>query len=272
MTDYQKENDKILAEYKSEAAKNHEEFIADGLMFCGKVVDKGGYWERIRGNENVLYEKMSPKILLLTKDFPDDGGTEDIRIENFRINGKVEPETSGRRFHQNVMAHVWGLTHYMPDKGRCPKWSDEDFPWSWDDAREFYETNPIVRINMKKVPGKSSIDDKTLIGYMYNEKYRPILIKQIKLFNPDIIVCYSGAIFDFVINPANGIIKDVNKTSGWAYYSPIHKKIIINSYHPSYFGIKEETFYTDMMNSYEKILNEHPELANVWFPNKKDKV
>ena len=117
MIDYQKVNDKLLAEYKSEAAKNHEEFIADGLMFCGKVVDKGGYWERIRGNESELYDKMSPKILLLTKDFPDDGGTEDIRIENFRINGKVEPETSGRRFHQNVMAHVWGLTHYMQDKG-----------------------------------------------------------------------------------------------------------------------------------------------------------
>ena len=93
MIDYQKVNDKLLAEYKSEAAKNHEEFIADGLMFCGKVVDlgvdRGVYWERIRGNESDLYDKMSPKILLLTKDFPDDGGTEDIRIENFRINGKV---------------------------------------------------------------------------------------------------------------------------------------------------------------------------------------
>lgn len=274
MIDYQKENEKILAEYKDIAAKNHEDIIYDGLMYCGKIEYKGGCWERTPGNENELYEKMTPKILLLTKDFPDDrdisgdGGTEDIRIESFRINGKEFPETSGIRFHQNIMTHVWGLTHYMPEKGICPKWYDEhnsDLNWSWDDAREYYETAPIVRINVKKIPGSTTINDSMLNDYMYNKDYKPLLLQQIKLFNPDIIVCYGQAIFEFIINPQNNIIPDIKQTNKWAHYSQKQNKIVINSYHPSYWGRPEDVIYTEMMKSYEEILNEHKELAKKWF-------
>lgn len=268
--DYQEENNKILDEWKETARKNNDNhFVSDGLLYCGKVVDKGGYWERIPGDENELYSKTSPKILLLTKDFNgDDGDTTDIRRESFRKNGMKNNEirTSTLRFHQNVIAHVWGLTHFKLGEnglaGRCPQWYDEK-PWTWDEARKHYESYPIVRINVKKEAGKESIKDAELKKYL--QKYKSFVIRQINLFNPDIIVCYSKIIFEFVIDPNNGIIPDVKYKSGWAYFSEAKKKVIINSYHPSYFGISREEFYTRMISDYERVLNEHPDLAKKLF-------
>lgn len=280
MVHYQEENDKILSEWRKKAEENANSndihFVNDGLLFCGEVIRKGDditgyYYERQRGNEDELYEFMTPKLMLLTKDFnDDDGDTSDIRIETFRKNFTTteKPETSGLRFHQNILAHVWGLTHYITKLKRCPKWEDDEKNyWSWKQAREFYESNPIVRINVKKQAGGNSIKNSELTHYLYNKDYRPLLIKQIKLFNPDIIVCYGKPIFQFVIDKSNHIIEDVeyDYNDPWAYYSNESQKVIINSYHPSNRNLSRERNYLGIMDGFEKIMNEHEDIANKWF-------
>lgn len=268
---YQEENNKILEEWKAKQ-NNNKPFVSDGLLYCGRIEDKGGYWERTPGNENELYDKLSPKIMLLTKDFnskSDKERTTDIRIESFRDNScaKKEIKTSTKTFHKNVLAQVWGLSHFKMGEngqpGRCLRWHDAVSPWTWDEAREYYETQPIIRINVKKEGGGNKIGDGELKKYI--QRYSSLIARQINLFNPDIIVCYSNVIFKFVIEPKNGIIPDVEYKSGWAYYSEAKKKIIINSYHPSYFGISREEFYTRMISDYERVLNEHPDLAEKLF-------
>lgn len=274
----QEQEDAILAEYSKIAFERHDNYVVnDGLPFCGKIIKDGCNWKRTRmrsnNNEGDIYERMPLKILLITKECPVSSETKDLRIESFRDNNTQDGSihTINMRFHHNILSTIWGLTHYDLIQKKCPDWEDKEKPWSWDMAREFFETMPIPRINVKKIAGNNTTSQTILDSYMYDIEYRPLIIKQILLYNADIIVCYGRQIFEFVINPANGIFNDVDvkedkKLDPWVYYSGSKQKLIFNSIHPSYWGVSEKDFYNGMMTDYSKFLNTHEDLASKWFP------
>jgi hypothetical protein len=123
-----------------------------------------------------------------------------------------------------------------------------------------YATAPIARVNCKKQIGVSTIQDTDLGSHM--ERYAHFLREQIALYDADIILCCGG----------HGIIKDFVKqhylpdlqcfsSDGWVYYSPTSRKVVIDSYHPTFAkSFKSiELYYEQMMSDVKAFIAEHPE-------------
>jgi len=266
MIDYARKNEQILAEWKSASKTNGDDenaFVDDGLLFRGDIYYEDGIWKRKRNRnpakENELWNSSFPRIMLITKEYndrDDDSGYVDLRQETLRYNytGKDDVRTSQLRFHTNMMYHVFGLGNYID--GQCPSWDELKL----DKSRLFYESCPLVRINVKKQAGGGSVSDSTLKEYI--ERYKQYLNQQILLFDADIIVCYGRVIFDYFIQEFFPNIKTL-KEDPWVYFSEEKQKVIINSYHPSVRSntISDEQFYTCPIKEFEEMMHSHPEFA-----------
>ena len=268
--DYQRENEIILEEWKNASLNNENDkdsvFVKDGLMFRGDIYYRNdGIWIRKSANESELWNNASPRIMLITKDFNDpDGHTSedelDLRNETMRNNftGVDNVSTSQLRFHKNLMYQVYGLGNYKD--GHCPKWDDLKL----DTCRMFYETYPLVRINVKKQGGCGSINDSVLSKYI--DTYRTYLNRQIRLFDADIIVCYGRVIFNHVIKD---FFSDITKMDSdpWVYYSEKQQKVVINSLHPSFkqntpnTPFYDEDFYSFPMMEFEQMMLKNKNFA-----------
>jgi len=266
MIDYATKNEQILKEWSSAAKKNDEDkefaFVYDGLLRRGVIYYDGKIWKRKSAKENKLWNQSFPRIMLITKDFNDQDGHEsddiiDLREETLRRNytGEDHVVTSQIQFHKNILFHVFGLGKYK--NGRCPKWDD----LYYDESREYYESCPLVRINVKKQAGGGCVSDSTIRKYI--ERYKQYLNRQISLFDADIIVCYGRVIFDYIIQEFFSDIEP-SKEDPWVYFSEEKQKVIINSYHPSVRGttITDEQFYTCPINEFEQMMLKHPEFAD----------
>ena len=266
--DFQRENERIL----DDASLNNENdkdsvFVRDGLMFRGAISYRDdGIWIRESANESELWNNASPRIMLITKDFNDpDGHTADdvldLRNETMRTNctGEDNVITSQLRFHTNLMFHVYGLGNYKD--GHCPLWDD----LRYDTCREFYETYPLVRINVKKQGGSGSVTDPVISQYI--DTYKDYLNRQIRLFDADIIVCYGRVIFDYVIQE---FFPDITKLESdpWVYFSEEQQKVVINSFHPSFrpksrsTPITDENYYSYPMSEFEQMMLSHKDFAS----------
>ena len=257
----------ILAEYCKIAKKRHEKYVVkDGLPFCGKIIMNGCNWERTPGDEEIVYQRMPLKILLITKECPESSETEDLRTESFRVNNTQNGgiETIDMLFHHNILSTIWGLTHYSNIQKRCPYWDDKENPWTWDMARKLFETAPIPRINVKKTAGNNISNPTTLRSYMYDVDYRPLITKQILLYDADIIVCcgYSDNIEEsgsLLLNfLKNECYPSLNKLDdNWIYFDEDKNKIAINNWHLSS-RMGSEEWYNQITSAYHRFLEKHP--------------
>ena len=259
--DFQRENDKILDEWEEASLHNIEDkdlvFVRDGLMFRGAIFYEDDVWWRTPANESQLWNDVFPRIMLITKDFNDpEGNTSDLRHETLRTNftGPDSIITSQYPFHKNLMFHVYGLGNYK--NGKCPLWDN----LKYDICREFYETYPLVRINVKKQSGGGKVLDSVISKYIY--RYEDYLNRQIRLFDADIIICYGRVIFNHVINT---FFPDIEKDPDdpWVYFSEEQQKVIINSYHPSVRPrtISEKEYYSKPMKEFEQMMLKHKAFA-----------
>ena len=261
--DFQRENEKILDEWYNASLNNEKDkdlvFVKDGLMYRGDIFYReDGIWVRDSANESEMWNNAFPRIMLITKDFNDpDGKTEDLRSEEtMRVNfsGKDTVITSQLKFHTNLMFHVYGLGNYKD--GNCPLWDD----LRYDTCREFYETYPLVRINVKKQSGKGSVSDAVINEYI--KTYKEYLNRQISLFDADIIVCYGRVVFNYIIQE---FFPDIVKLDSdpWVYFSEEQQKVIINSYHPSVrpCTISDKDYYLRPMREFEQMMLKHKDFA-----------
>ena len=269
--DFQRKNERILDEWNNASLNNENDkdsvFVRDGLMFRGAISYRDdGIWIRESANESELWNNASPRIMLITKDFNDpDGHTADdvldLRNETMRTNftGEDNVSTSQLRFHKNLMYQVYGLGNYKD--GHCPKWDDLKL----DTCRMFYETYPLVRINVKKQGGSGSVPDPVISQYI--DTYKDYLNRQIRLFDADIIVCYGRVIFDYVIQE---FFPDITKLESdpWVYFSEEQQKVVINSFHPSFrpksrsTPITDENYYSYPMSEFEQMMLNHKDFAS----------
>ena len=235
----------------------NEDFAYDGILFRGEYTLINGCWERQPGNETELWDNARCRLLILTKDTYYECGLDDIRIETARKNHVGNNvETASATFYRNLTLWSYALINAVQG-GKILEYNDTP---NWDALREIYTSAPIARVNCKKQIGESSISDSELSSHI--ERYANYLKEQIEMYNADIILCCGGrsTIKNFV---KKYYLQDLEmfSSNAWVYYSPSTRKIVIDSYHPSY--PKSDTtmqmYYNEMMSDLKSFLTKHPE-------------
>lgn len=223
-----------------------EEFcINGGLQFRGdyfltEASDGVCYWDRKEGNEEMLWNESSKRVLILTKDLNEPGDTWDIRIESCGRKAVLADKKNAPQiqylnvgFYRKLKRWVYGIFKSTNE------FDIPTFDYVYRNSEElakFYEQVPLVRINCKMKSGVSTISNRELSSYINRDK--DFLIEQIKIYQPNVIVCCGNQNGVNII--LNQVVKDiypdlckVENTGEWVYYSKISDVLVIDSYHPS---------------------------------------
>lgn len=261
MDTYKERENALFARWKAacvaqEGDDASDNFVSDGLLFRGAIEQVCGCWEQRSGHETELWDNSPCRLLILTKDATRASNMDDIRIETARKNHTGTMAVASRSsFHRNLTLWSYALLNALQGREVV---SYDHIP-HWEALQEHYATAPIARVNCKKLLGESSIDDAALKFYI--KRYACFLEEQIALYDANIILCCGG----------NGIIKDFVKahylpdlvqfsSDAWVYYSPSTRKVVIDSYHPSYARSLTQTalFYEQMMADVKAFLLKYP--------------
>lgn len=246
-------NEKLLKEWESASINNNEqkEFVPDGILYRGEIIYSDlGFWSRKHGNEGELWQHSPKRILFITKDLNDDEAW-DIRSETCRKNHSGENNLrTASRFCKNYLYQIYGLGHTTSEK--IINYNDI----SDKEAIEYFDVSTIARINVKKQLGDSSIKANVLREYI--DKYADLVKQQILLLDADIIVSCGSVIFHFIKENCYNL----EKINDWIYYCCDLNKIIVNSWHPAYYGVSTKDFYNGMIEAYYEFLQSHTNFIN----------
>ena len=260
MNKYFNNEEALFKEWKSRISENEPEadFAPDGMLYRGPIEfnhDGNSYKLRQIGNAAEQWDKAPKRLLILTKDLNDNEGGWDVRYDMGRVHGagKFVVKTSRLRFYSNLT--LWAYALLDASEGN-PIDIFEMTP-TWDMLREYYETAPIARVNCKKTVGSEKCPNGVLLKHL--ETYGDLLLKQIDLYDADVILCCGGSnlIKDFIKKAYLPDLEKVKDTD-WMYYSKSTNKLVVNSYHPSYPGCSSEDIYASMMSDMHKFLDQFP--------------
>ncbi|MDH5718909.1 MAG: hypothetical protein OEZ22_14880 [Spirochaetia bacterium] len=101
----------------------------------------------------------------------------------------------------------------------------------------------IAYINIKKFPGSTSSNKNEISEYFY--KYKDILIKQIKIINPDIII--GGNTLPFFYDYLEIENDYFNKEISSAWYFKKNNRLYVHAYHPAQISIPKEKYVDDIV-------------------------
>lgn len=248
------EQEELIFEEYQKLLGEDEEVSTDGLHYLGEFYYANGYWGRDLGSEEAEWErycKQKRGLVVLTKDLNDDTAW-DIREEHGRKNGNPNPTPTQHIFYRNLRRWVYALLN-MDNEGNLP-----DFP-DIETAQDCFETEPWVRVNLKKVPGQSSIANQTLAQYI--QDFRPLLLKQLEIYKGASI--YLDCTRRYGIELLKELYTDIKSFGDgddeWIYFSEKYRLIIVNSYHPSYrLSGGEEAYYNRMKDAVRSFYREYP--------------
>lgn len=221
------EEERIFGAYQARLQQKglSDEVSADGLHYLGRFEYSGSdTWGRQRGDEEAKWAEACRQkrgLVVLTKDLNDEEAW-DIREEHGRKNGNAVPEPSTAPFYRNLRAWVYGLVS-MNEQGVMPAWPDARV------AQAHFEETAWVRMNLKKVPGGSTLATKVLQDYI--GEFKDLLLEQLAFFGAD--------------------------ADPWIYYSEKGQFIVVNTYHPSYVGLGQE-HYDNMREAVADFFKAHP--------------
>lgn len=243
----------IFGEYQKLLCED-KEVSTDGLHYLGEFYYENGYWGRYPGNEEVEWERYCNRkrgLVILTKDLNDNIAW-DIREEHGRKNENPNPTPTQHIFYRNLRRWVYALLN-MDNKGNFP-----DFP-NIKTAQECFEIEPWVRVNLKKIPGESSIANQTLAQYI--QDFRPLLLKQLEIYKRATIYLDCTRLYGMeLLRELYPDIKAFGEGNDeWIYFSEKYHIIIVNSYHPSCpLSGGEEAYYNRMKDAVHSFFREHP--------------
>ena len=247
-----KQVDTVLENWKEQSIKDgYSKFCWDGLMYkgeikTGKSTDGNIFYYRSSGNEEEMWINAPIKVLFLNKDVPFNPD-QDIREWIFR-----QHPTDITTFHyKNVALWLYGLLN-IDNNGYAPRFEEVNDTLLYS---SFLDKTPFAYVNCKKESGGNTIENHILEEYI--DKYKVFLIKQILILEPDIIVCGGGGsiIKNFVIK---NVYNKAIAINNWMFYDEVANKLIVDSYHPSYYGKTQEYVYSTMMDNYEEYLRIYP--------------
>ena len=219
----------LFKEWSNYLGVTMDEFVSDGLLFHSGLMFDGENWVRTSpGNNTENWINSSRRLLIVTKDQPsNDGNIWDVRKETpISKNGH-----SMKKIQMMKCLIHWAYASLLYDndnQGICP--NDEISKIG------FWMTAPIARMNSGKIAGNRVKDGgcprEKVVSYL--EKSRIFILRQIEMYNANIIMCCAG--FDIVSNPIVDFIKsnyldDLTKINNYIWFSSSKKKIVIDSYH-----------------------------------------
>ena len=249
------EEDLIFEAYQARLKQKGLDFevSADGLHYLGAFdYSEFGTWGRARSDEELQWAEACRKkrgLVVLTKDL-NDGEAWDIREEHGRKNGTTVPTPAGIAFYRNLRAWVYGLMS-MNEQGVMPPWPAADV------AQKHFEEAAWVRVNLKKVPGGSTVSNVVLEKYV--DEFQDLLLQQLSLY------AEASIYIDCAHHEGQALLSELypdlrafgTDDDPWIYYSDKGQFIVINSYHPSYVGLGQE-HYDNMREAVADFFKAHP--------------
>lgn len=236
--DYNGIIDVLLAKWQGES---REPITKDGLM-----VKPGGL------DVNQLWEHSAKRVMFLLKDQPNSQG-DDTRNwligDNKRVKNNRELKS---KFLKRLSWLLYSITYNQPEYWNI----------TLKQAQECFLTVPFAFIETKKQSGRSLIKDKELMRYL--EKYGHFLIEEIKLLDPNIIVCCGGPQYHFVLNTLYS--KDMlERFDENVYLVPEENKIILYVPHPSA-RVSDEKYYSGALWHWGELLTKYHDINNYFRP------
>ena len=230
-------------------------FCRDGLMFRGENWKEQGddgklYDGKYSGNEETMWANVPKRILFLLKDSNKNPGYD---------NREFYPGVKGslNTHYRNLAYWLFGLLAFDETKD-APAFESLNL---WDEVYSVFDTKPFAIVNCKKESGGSYVSNENLQEHI--NRYADFIKEEIAILNPDIIVCGGGSslIKKFV---ADNVYRNLEKINNWIYFDKFNNKVVIDSYHPSYWQISggSKTIYTKMMNAYKEFLEKHPDFRH----------
>ena len=239
--------------------------ITDGFGHYGLVCDG------IMRKRNISDEKLENdwwegpmRIAFLMKDQNQKGDVYNTDARNWLLQKDKAWELQNKTFH-NIANILWGLIHATKDYPCFPAEMNTQF----NEIKHCFQTRPFAYIECKKQGGGPKIDDNVLKNYMTD--YKELLYKEFNILKPNVFVCTSGIIFDFV----KQYLQDKYALKADEEFTPVisnkdkskyeqnillhmpSKSIILLGYHPTV-RKSYETIYEGVMDHYRAFVqSEH---------------
>lgn len=241
------ENELIVNMWRVLASKDGDgDVSADGVYYKGELYlqpNANQIW-RHPGDEDSQWVAAKRRILFVSKDLNEYDNAYDLRGIDLTHN----PDGSlsfGCRFNRNLLRIATGLSTICKDG--YPSFEEvNDIEY----VDKVWNETAVARINLKKHSGGPKCSDTILLKSI--NKYQGLILEQMKLLEPNIIVCCggSGIIKDFVIEK---FLKEKpeaikSETDNWIYYSADKDIWVIDSYHMNPMGNStDQDLYENIM-------------------------
>ena len=166
-------------------------------------------FERSRGEEDVIWNNSTNRILFITKESNTADYPYDMRCVELTRNTDGTKSIGKRHFNRNLLRLSVGLSKI--NKNNFIPFAEVDNVEYLD---KVWDEIAVARINIKKHGGAPSSNNKELQKILDDEKYKDLLIRQIKLLNSNIIICCDsqGIIKDFIIE---NLLPEAKKLNNW---------------------------------------------------------
>lgn len=239
----------VFAEWQERMRRNgSSHFTKDGVLYKNgqQRVDTVNAW------------LTSPKrIMFLLKDQHQNGvqkWDEDIRYWLKDMEDDTERNLKSKEANRHLtspfirmLAYIlWGLSK----AGTGCDWWYDDVTKHIDEVEHFFNNQPFALVECKKEPGGGSLDDKTLNWHLC--EYGDLLWREIEILRPNMIVCTSQHIFNFIVH---SYPHEELTGSGSLRFHPQTGALIFCSYHPSAFGMRKSDIYEGVMYHYRAFRN-----------------
>lgn len=220
-------------------------FTKDGLMLSNNIhIDIEKMWN-----------DSGKRILFLVKDQPtqwaDDARLwlKDCRTDNAdSLKRKENNRLLKPKFIHNLANLFWGLS--KSDNSHC--YSYEECAKHLDSVRQNFNTQPFALVECKKQGGNTSISNNDLLHHI--RMYWDFLKEEIRILNPNIIVCTNEVIYEFVVKMYDSQELTIIPRHNSIRIHPKSHTIILCSFHPSA-RMSYKKFYNGVMDHYSAYLN-----------------
>lgn len=232
------------SEEHQEARETTEEqkivFTRDGLMEKeNRAIDICKAWEQ-----------STRRVMFLVKDQPT-VWCDDARLwlkicDNDDSSGQYRKQRNRElkpRFIRNIANVFWGLMSATREH-LCTAIEMRE---SFESVKSNFNRMPFAFVECKKQGGTTSISNDVLQHYL--NTYGDLLWREIQILKPNILVCTSSIIYNFIIGkyPQNELISLSGHNS--IRIHPQTKTVILCSFHPSA-RISFDKFYEGVMDHY----------------------
>ncbi|MCH4182648.1 MAG: uracil-DNA glycosylase family protein [Prevotella sp.] len=255
MGKYNEKLDSIFKEWIEKSEKNGEARENYDNHYNSIIFTSDGLMEKPNSNVEKLekdWENENIRVMFLLKDQPskdrNDARKWLIDKEKGAGNSDLKP-----KFIHNIANLFYGIYHSRI--GSVVSFESLDK----EEVKKTFLTKPFAFVECKKQGGETSISDDKLNQYLNNKDYKPLLEKEIKVLNPNVIVCTNKNIYKFIIDMYGGenaflSIPNHNSIRIRPEKDGKSKLIILLTYHPS--AIQSyETFFEGAMDHYRAFLN-----------------